>query len=1027
MDQAQQLAALFAATLSPQLAVRKDAETQLAVAQQTPSYAPIALALVASEQAALPVRLAAATNVKNLARSGWVASDDHEQVVPDSDKPQVRTQSLATLWQVATSTASSSALRSQLAELVAQVAEHDFPEEWPELLDELIARLADPDPKVLLSVLNTAHTIFRKWRAAFRSDALWSEINLVLNKFNQPFLALLGETDKLLTDASTPADQIPILSNVLSLEISIFHDLSSQDLPPAFEDNLTTQIVPLLLRWLSFSRPELVGDPDDSSDEAGPLEKIRAGICEVAELYCQRYLDVFEEHVPSLVEAVWKMLSSTGPGERYDLLVAKAIGLLSTVVRMGNNNSMFSAPDALRQLTQSIILPNAQLREVDEELFEDNPMEYIRRDLDAGTAAATAGGASGAGDTSDTRRTAAVGFTRALLHKFPETMTGIIEGHIAEFLGTYSADPVKNWKHKDTALYLLTGVAIEGATRQGGVNSVNTLVDVVQFFSSNVYSDLEAAPGTVHPILQVDAIKFLYTFRNQLTKPQLLSVLPLLVQHLQSESYVTVSYAAISIERILFMKHPLPAAVAAACAGTSAAAGAAGAATAARPPLFTPEDVQPFAERILMACFQTVLSGSTPEKIAENDYLMKCVMRLILTARTTLTPFAQPILGQLTAILAEVAKNPSNPRFNQFLFESIASLVRFVTVDAGDEVTARLEPLEQTLFPPFTAILENDVAEFVPYVFQVLAQMLEMHPGSAVGLPAQYQTLVPPLLTPTLWEQRGNVPALVRLFQVFLAVGSQSFVSNNQVVNLMGIYQRLITSRALDTHGFDLLLAIFRHVPEYVDHPGPHDDTILTPRSDVLMPLKKPALLLQLQRLQAARTDKFTHAFIAFLGGLACLPAPYPGAVITGYDQVQPGILSQLLEAIVVPALPKLPAYQQRQALTGLARLLRDPVMLTPPLVSAVPALVRALAETSVSAPPLPQGEEEAMNMLDLEEGGFQASFTKLAAAQAPARLTDLASAPLAEVNAPSVQVYVQDALQQLAANAPPEVRAALA
>jgi len=40
-------------------------------------------------------------------------------------------------------------------------------------------------------------------------------------------------------------------------------------------------------------------------------------------------------------------------------------------------------------------------------------------------------------------------------------------------------------------------------------------VDVVSFFGQNVFADLQAAPGSVHPILIVDAIKYLYTFRNQ--------------------------------------------------------------------------------------------------------------------------------------------------------------------------------------------------------------------------------------------------------------------------------------------------------------------------------------------------------------------------------------------------------------------------------------------------------------------------------------------------------------------------------
>ena len=52
-----------------------------------------------------------------------------------------------------------------------------------------------------------------------------------------------------------------------------------------------------------------------------------------------------------------------------------------------------------------------------------------------------------------------------------------------------------------------------------GVTSTNALVNVIEFFSNNVFADLQAAVGDVHPILQVDAIKFLYTFRNQVRFP----------------------------------------------------------------------------------------------------------------------------------------------------------------------------------------------------------------------------------------------------------------------------------------------------------------------------------------------------------------------------------------------------------------------------------------------------------------------------------------------------------------------------
>ncbi|KDN43192.1 putative CSE1-nuclear envelope protein that mediates the nuclear export of importin alpha [Tilletiaria anomala UBC 951] len=934
------LAGLFQVTLQPDPGARKAAEAQITAAQSQPGFPQLLLSLIehnSSSSIPLPTRLAAAINLKNLCKNGWADSDDHEGVIAEADKQTVRLQVLPLLFRLASSQAQAQTqgslvgLRTQLREAVAHIAEHDFPQRWPSLIEELVSRLNEQDHSVLMTVLQTSHSIFRRWRSAFRTDALWTQINLVLGVYAEPFLQLLQRTDATLNDAETPSASILPLTSALSVEIQIFYDLSVQDLPPHFEDNLDEVIVPILMRWLSFSRPELAFAPDDDSTEAGPLEKVRAGVCEVGELYAQKYPEEFSKHLGPFVQAVWQMLGTCGQGERYDVLVAKATGLLSTIVRMGSQKVMFEAEDTLRQFVTAIILPNAQLRESDEELFEDNPIEYIRRDLETSA-------------ENDTRRKASSDFTRALMQHFGQTVTGVMEQYIAQFLAEYRADPVQNWKQKDTAIYLLTSIAVGGSTAQHGVSSVNALIDVVKFFSDNVFADLQASSTDVaNPILQVDAIKFLHTFRNQLTKEQLLSVLPLLVQHLESGNYVTCSYAAITIERILFLK----------TSGSTSQ------------PLFSPADVQPFSETILMACFRTIMAGGTPEKIAENDYLMKCVMRLIMTSRHTLAPFHSPILQQLTNVLAEISKNPSNPKFNQFVFESISALIRFVV--AADAST--LSSCEQSLFGPFTTILQSDVVEFVPFVFQILAQMLEQHTSS--DLPEAYVDLLPPLLTATLWQQRGNVPALVRLFQSFLARGAQQMVANGQITPVMGIYQQLINSRINDLYGFGLLQSVFEHIPE-----------------TAIAQYRKPVLTLMLTRMQTGRTDKFVKGFVYFVSYLACIQKQeYPQAVVSAFDEVQPGLFSQLLQGIIAPELAQIPQTQRRVVFAGITRLITEaPAMLQAPNVTSLPSLLRTLLPGILrpSDAIVEQDEQDDMAAFDLEEFGFQTSFSQLAASQPP-------------------------------------------
>ena len=251
---------------------------------------------------------------------------------------------------------------------------------------------------------------------------------------------------------------------------------------------------------LKFSRPELVGDEDDLAPSL--MDKIRSSVCEIFELYAKRYLDVLPQ-LPEYVQAVWDMLATYGPSEKYDVIVSKAILFLAAVVRMGNQRSLFEADATLEQFISAIVLPNIQLRDVDEEIFEDNPMEYIRRDLETSVEV-------------DTRRRAASEFVRALLEQFSEQITAICSRHIRTYLDEAQASE-SNWKKKDAAIYLLTSIAAQGATAQFGVSSTNTLVDVVQFFSDHVLQDLQPdnAAAERRPILQVDAIKYLYTFRNQ--------------------------------------------------------------------------------------------------------------------------------------------------------------------------------------------------------------------------------------------------------------------------------------------------------------------------------------------------------------------------------------------------------------------------------------------------------------------------------------------------------------------------------
>ena len=86
-----------------------------------------------------------------------------------------------------------------------------------------------------------------------------------------------------------------------------------------------------------------------------------------------------------------------------------------------------------------------------------------------------------------------------------------------------------------------------------------------------------------------------------------------------------------------------------------------------------------------------------------------------------------------------------------------------------------------------------------------------MHSGE---IPAEYRSLLPGLLSPAAWQQKGSIPGLVKLLKAFLARDARSMMASGQLTQVLGvIQQRLIPSKINDGWGFELLQAVVQYVP----------------------------------------------------------------------------------------------------------------------------------------------------------------------------------------------------------------------
>lgn len=71
----------------------------------------------------------------------------------------------------------------------------------------------------------------------------------------------------------------------------------------------------------------------------------------------------------------------------------------------------------------------------------------------------------------------------------------------------------------------------------------------------------------------------------------------------------------------------------------------------------------------------------------------------------------------------------------------------------------------------------------------------------------------PPLLSPIFWERSGNVPALTRLLVAYLSKAGPDIAAAGHLVPMLGVFKKLIASRANDQYGFQLMSAIVEYLP----------------------------------------------------------------------------------------------------------------------------------------------------------------------------------------------------------------------
>ena len=889
-------------TLSPQYEIRKKAEDYLMSVEGTENYAMLLLQLSDSQEVGPHVRQAASVSFKNFVKRNWRIIEDKPNNVSANDRELIKKHIVGLMLRTP------EAVQKQLSDAITIIGREDFPTKWPGLIEEMVEKFKSGDFHAINGILHTAHSLTKRYRYEFKSQELWTEIKLVLDLIAAPFTDLLNSTMELASQNTQNPPALRVLFNSLLLIAKIFYSLTYQEMPDHFAEK---SLEPWMVHFHSLltTNNRLLETEDD--DEVGPLEMVKSQICSIATMFAQKYDEDFSPYIQKFVQSVWNLLITTDCKPKHDLLVSTAIEFLASIIERPTYQSLFEDPATLQNICQNVIVPNMQFRDTDEELFEDNPEEYIRRDLE--------------GSDVGTRRYSATNLIRGLCNYFEQPITTIFTAYINTLLEQYAQDPASQWKSKDTALYLIAALATRTKTTKHGITQTNQLVNVPEIFLSQCLTELQAPDINKQPVLRADSIRYLTTFRSILPREVVVTCIPLLASHLTASSNVVHTYAAHCLEKVLILRD------------------------ASKAPVLTIVDLMPHCDtllRNLLACLQ--LPGSQ-----ENEYVMKAFMRVLSTMQDKVAPYADALLKELAKKLAIVSQNPSRPHFNHYLFESISCIIRY---SCKANPTA-VPQYEEILFPLVEGILVRDVSEFLPYIFQILSQLLELRP---LPVPVAYMTIYPLLLTPMLWERSGNIPALVRLLQAFIEKAPQDVTANNKMNNLLGVFQKLIASKSNDHEGFYLLGSMIEHL----------DPSILTPHL-------KDVFILLFQRLQSSKTTKYIRSLITFL----CLFAAKRGGPCLAelVDSIQPQLFGMLVEKVIIQDLQKVSGpVEKKICAIGITKMLTEtPNMLSETYINLWSPLLQSLIH--LFELPEDSSTPDDEHFIEVEDTpGYQTAYSQL-------------------------------------------------
>ena len=249
---------------------------------------------------------------------------------------------------------------------------------WPKLMDfigEILNKHISPKS---LHMYNLITKIIKRYHIESKSDPLFRDIIYTMDKICKPMTDDAINIIKYFNTYNN-TDNKDIMMQCLQMMnkiMSIFYSLNYQDFPEFFEDHLTEWITILNDTLLL---PNKTGDINNNIDPViyELILKVKAKTLKNINLYYSNYYEDIEKYAQELCSSVWTLMCKNKViKDNYSKLMKELLDFFKSGFQMGKINNLNM--EQLNQIFEYIILPNLSMSQQEIEIFQENPVEFLK-------------------------------------------------------------------------------------------------------------------------------------------------------------------------------------------------------------------------------------------------------------------------------------------------------------------------------------------------------------------------------------------------------------------------------------------------------------------------------------------------------------------------------------------------------------------------------------------------------------------------------------------------------------------------